>query len=157
MCPTEIIAFSDAYEKFQALNTELLGASVDSKYSHLSWLKTPRSQGGLGNVNFPLISDIEKKIAETYGVLITEGPDAGVALRGLFIIDPTGTLRQVTINALPVGRSVDETLRLLRAFQYSDESGSVCQAGWTEVTSTPALKPNPDECGEFFKAAYGDE
>ncbi|MBU0553942.1 peroxiredoxin [Myxococcota bacterium] len=129
VCPTEITAFSDNYAKFQALNTEIIGVSVDSKFSHLAWINTPRNQGGLGEINYPLVSDLNKQISADYNVLI-EG--AGVALRGLFLIDPEGTVVHQTVNALNVGRSVNETLRVVKAFQMSAETGDVCPANWDE-------------------------
>nr|ACI62508.1 thioredoxin peroxidase [Psoroptes ovis]AGS08195.1 thioredoxin peroxidase [Psoroptes ovis] len=103
VCPTEIIAFNDRLKEFHDLDTEVVAVSVDSHFSHLAWCNTPRKQGGLGDMKMPIISDLTKKISEDYGVLI---PDAGIALRGLFIIDANGIVRQITINDLPVGRSV---------------------------------------------------
>lgn len=120
VCPTEIIAFSDRIKDFEALNTSVVGVSVDSQFSHLAWINTPRKAGGLGNLEYPLLSDITKKIASDYDVLIES---EGIALRGLFIIDPKGVVRQKTINDLPVGRSVDETLRLIQAIQHFEEHG----------------------------------
>ncbi|RUP49107.1 thioredoxin-like protein [Jimgerdemannia flammicorona] len=133
VCPTEIIAFSDRIAEFKALNTAVIAASTDSEYSHLAWINTPRKQGGLGDMGIPIIADKTKKIARDYGVLIEE---EGIALRGLFIIDPKGIVRQITINDLPVGRNVDETLRLVEAFQFTDEHGEVCPAGWTKGAKT---------------------
>merc|ERR1712121_462362 len=106
---TEIIAFSDRANEFRAINAEVVGVSVDSQFTHLAWIKTPRKDGGLGPLNIPLLSDLTHKISKDYGVYLE---DAGHTLRGLFIIDGKGTLRQITMNDLPVGRSVDETLRL---------------------------------------------
>ena len=115
VCPTEIIAFSDRIQEFQDINCEVVGVSTDSHFSHLAWINQPRKQGGLGGLNYPLVSDFNKNISRDFGVLIEE---AGIALRGLFIIDPEGVVRQMSINDLPVGRSVDETLRLIKAFQF---------------------------------------
>ena len=115
VCPTEITAFSDRYADFSSKNTEVLGVSVDSQFSHLAWIQSPRNQGGLGDINYPLVADLKKEIASAYNVL---DEAEGVALRGLFIIDPEGVVRQMSINDLPVGRSVDETLRLIKAFQF---------------------------------------
>ena len=115
VCPTEITAFSDRYEEFSSKNTEVLGVSVDSQYSHLAWLQTDREAGGLGDIAYPLVSDLNKTIARDYNVL---DEDAGVAVRGLFIIDPDGVIMHATVNNLPVGRNVDETLRVLQAFQH---------------------------------------
>ena len=107
VCPTEITAFSDRYADFSSKNTEVLGVSVDSQFSHLAWIQSPRNQGGLGDIAYPLVADLKKEIASAYNVL---DEDAGVALRGLFIIDPDGVIMHATINNLPVGRNVDETL-----------------------------------------------
>eukprot|EP00128_Syssomonas_multiformis_P011528 Colp12_sorted_trinity150504_noHs@2317 len=145
VCPTEIIAFSDRIDDFRALNAEVVGVSVDSKFTHLAWTNTPRKEGGLGKVRIPLVSDLTKSIARDYGVLLE---DAGVALRGLFIVGPTGTLRQMTVNDLPVGRSVEETLRLLRAFTYTDKYGEVCPAGWQPGKDT--IIPTVRESKEYF-------
>lgn len=148
VCPTEIVAFSDRVDEFKAINAEIVGASVDSKFTHLAFINTPRNKGGLGGVKYPLLSDLSKSIAKDYGVLIEDGDDAGVTLRGLFIISPTGILRQITINDLPVGRSVDETLRLIRAFQFTDEHGEVCPANWTPGAKT--MKADPHKSQEYF-------
>jgi peroxiredoxin (alkyl hydroperoxide reductase subunit C) len=121
VCPTEIIAFSDRIDEFKKLNTEIVGVSVDSHFSHLAWTNLPRKQGGIGQIKYPLLSDLTKKVSSDYGVLL----DGGISLRGLFIIDPNQVVRQITINDLPVGRSVDETLRLIKAFQFTDKHGEV--------------------------------
>lgn len=117
VCPTEILNFSKASEEFKKLNAEILGCSIDSVYSHLAWTKE------LGELNYPLMSDITRKAANDYGILVEE---KGVALRGLYIIDPDGVLKYMVVHDLNVGRSVDETLRVLQALQ----SGELCQAGW---------------------------
>ncbi|EPY51247.1 thioredoxin peroxidase Tpx1 [Schizosaccharomyces cryophilus OY26] len=127
VCPTEIVAFSEAAAKFAERGAEVILTSTDSEYSHLAFINTPRKEGGLGGIKIPLLSDASHKISRDYGVLIE---DAGVAFRGLFLIDPNGVLRQITINDLPVGRSVDESLRLLDAFQFVEEHGEVCPANW---------------------------
>lgn len=108
VCPTEILAFSDRIDEFRKINTEVIAASVDSGFTHLAWIKTDRKAGGLGTINIPLLSDLTHRISKDYGVYID---DLGHTLRGLFIIDGNGILRQITMNDLPVGRSVDETLR----------------------------------------------
>lgn len=149
ICPTELTAFSDRIEEFRSIGADVVAASVDSKFSHYSWIQKPRSEGGLGRMELPLLSDITKQISEAYGVLLSDGPDAGVSLRGLFIIDPKGILRQITINDLSVGRSVDETLRLVRAFQYTDKHGEVCPANWRPGDET--IKPDPQGSREFFR------
>ena len=148
VCPTEIIAFSDRVEEFKKIDVEVLGCSVDSAFSHLHWINTPRNKGGLGGLKYPLLADITKSIAKDYEVLIEEGDDAGIALRGLFIISPEGKLRQKTVNDLPVGRSVDETLRLLNAFKFTDEHGEVCPANWQPGSDT--IVPNVKDSEAFF-------
>jgi peroxiredoxin 2/4 len=148
VCPTEITAFSDRHGEFAALNTEILGVSVDSQFSHLAWIQTDRKAGGVGDLNYPLVADLKKTITSDYGVLDEE---AGVALRGLFIIDKEGIVQHATINNLAVGRSVDETLRTLQAFQYTQSHpDEVCPAGWTPGAKT--MNPDPVKSKEFFAA-----
>jgi len=146
VCPTEITAFSDRIEDFKKLNCEVIGASVDSKFSHLAWVNTPRADGGLGEIKYPLVADLTKSIARDYGVLM-EGP--GIALRGLFIIDDKGVLQQQTVNNLGVGRNVDEILRLVAAFQSVAKTGEVCPANWKQGSDT--MKPDPKGSKEYFK------
>jgi len=146
VCPTEIIAFNDKLEEFRALNTEVIGVSTDSHFSHLAWINTPRKDGGLGKLNYPLLSDFKKNISRDYGVLIDS---QGVALRGLFIIDREGIIKQLSINDLPVGRSVDETLRLVKAFQFVEREGEVCPSNWTP--NSPTIKPDPVNSKEYFQ------
>jgi peroxiredoxin (alkyl hydroperoxide reductase subunit C) len=123
VCPTELTTFSDRYEDFQGIGAEVVGVSTDSVHSHRAWLKTPRDKGGVENLRYPLASDITKSVARDYGVLIE---DKGVALRGLFVIDPEGVLRYAVVHDLNVGRSADETLRVIQALQ----TGGLCQADW---------------------------
>eukprot|EP00276_Gloeochaete_wittrockiana_P006171 CAMPEP_0184656096 /NCGR_PEP_ID=MMETSP0308-20130426/15564_1 /TAXON_ID=38269 /ORGANISM="Gloeochaete witrockiana, Strain SAG 46.84" /LENGTH=198 /DNA_ID=CAMNT_0027093025 /DNA_START=52 /DNA_END=648 /DNA_ORIENTATION=+ len=138
VCPTEIIAFSEKAEAFKAAGAELAAISVDSKFTHLAWLQTPRKQGGLGGLKIPIISDLTHQISKDYGVYIEED---GHTFRGLFIIDPKGILRQITVNDTPVGRSVDEALRLVQAFVYTDEYGEVCPADWHPGKETMIADP----------------
>ncbi|CAO3702676.1 unnamed protein product [Rhizopus stolonifer] len=145
VCPTELLAFSDRVEEFRELNAEVVGISVDNVHSHLAWTNVPRKQGGLGAINIPLVSDIKKDISTNYNVLI---PEEGLALRGLFVIDPKGTLRIANIHDLPIGRSVDETLRVIEAIKFTDEHGEVCPANWTKGGKT--IKPNPKGSLEYF-------
>lgn len=145
VCPTEIIAFSDRADEFKKLNCQVIGASVDSHFCHLAWINTPKKQGGLGPMNIPLISDPKRTIAQDYGVLKA---DEGISFRGLFIIDDKGILRQITINDLPVGRSVDEIIRLVQAFQFTDKHGEVCPAGWKPGSDT--IKPDVNKSKEYF-------
>jgi len=148
VCPTEIVAFSDRVEEFQAIGCEVLCCSTDSTYSHLAWTEKSRKEGGLGKMNIPMLADLNHNISRDYGVLLEE---EGIALRGLFVIDGKGILRQVTVNDLPVGRSVDETLRLVQAFQFTDVHGEVCPAGWKPGAST--MKADPIGSKEYFKKA----
>jgi peroxiredoxin 2/4 len=128
VCPTEIIAFSDRYAEFEALNTEIFGISVDSEFAHLAWIETERKMGGIGDINYPLISDLKKEISMAYNVL---DPLLGAALRGLFIVDRSGIIQYATINNLSFGRSVDETLRVLQAIQHVQAHPSeVCPVDW---------------------------
>ena len=149
VCPTEIIAFNDKVKEFEKRNAVVLGVSVDSQYTHLAWINTPRKQGGLGGLDYPLVSDLTKKIAADYGVLTVDG---AVALRGLFLIDRDGIVRHALVNDLPIGRSVDEALRILDALQHFEVHGEVCPANWQEGART--IKPSPDESKEFFGAEY---
>ena len=123
VCPTELTSFSDRYDDFEGIGAAVIGVSTDSVHSHRAWLKTPRDKGGVEDLRYPLASDITKSVARDYGVLIEE---KGVALRGLFVIDPEGTLRYAVIHDLNVGRSADETLRVIQALQ----TGGLCQAEW---------------------------
>ncbi|CAI5726170.1 unnamed protein product [Hyaloperonospora brassicae] len=152
VCPTEIIAFSEKAAAFRELGCEVLGCSVDSKFSHLAWTNTPRKQGGLGALEIPLLADFNKEIATAYDVLIDAGDDIGATFRGLFIIDREGKLRQSTVNDCPVGRNVDEILRLVEAFQFTDEHGEVCPANWKKGGKT--IKPSVAESKEYFAAAH---
>lgn len=147
VCPTEITAFSDNFSKFAELNTEILGVSVDSEFSHLAWLQTERDAGGLGDLNYPLISDLKKEISAAYNVLT----DEGIALRGLFIIDKEGLIQYATINNLAFGRSVDETLRVLQAIQHVQTNPEeVCPANWQPGEKT--MIPDPIRSKDYFSA-----
>ncbi|HEV7731553.1 MAG TPA: peroxiredoxin [Candidatus Binatia bacterium] len=145
VCPTEILAYNDRADEFRKLGAEIVGASVDSEYSHLAWINTPRKEGGISGVTIPLLADLNKKIAADYGVLL---PD-GVALRGTFVIDPKGILRTITIHDLPVGRSVDEALRQVQAIKFADEHGEVCPANWEP--GKDSMKADPKGSKEYFK------
>jgi len=123
VCPTELTTFSDRYEDFEGIGAEVIGVSTDSVHSHRAWLKTPRDKGGVEGLKYPLASDITKRVASDYGVLID---DKGIALRGLFVIDPEGILRYAVIHDLNIGRSAEETLRVIQALQ----TGGLCQAEW---------------------------
>ena len=146
VCPTEITAFSDRVKDFEALNCQVLGCSIDSQFSHLAWINTPRTQGGLGGLDYPLIADVTKDIARSYNVLT---PD-GVTLRGLFLINPEGGIAYQVVHDLGVGRSVDETLRVLEGFQHHMETGEVCPANWAKGGKT--MKPDPKGSQEYFNS-----
>jgi len=147
VCPTEIIAFSDAAAEFQKRNVQLMSCSVDSHFTHLAWRNTSRNEGGLGDIQYPMLADLDKKIAEDYGVLLA----GGIALRGLFLIDKEGTVRHQLVNDLPLGRSVDEALRLVDALQFFEENGEVCPANWKQGDLT--IKPSPADSREYFEKA----
>ncbi|CAH0493746.1 unnamed protein product [Peronospora farinosa] len=149
VCPTEICAFSDRVEDFEKLNTQVLGASTDSKFSHLAWINTPRKKGGLGEMNIPLVADVTKDLCTKYQVTVEDGDEVGVAFRGLFIIDKEGILRQITINDLPIGRNVDEVLRLIDAFQFHEEHGDVCPANWKKGGQT--MTANSKDSLKYFE------
>jgi peroxiredoxin 2/4 len=148
VCPTEILAFSDRLGEFKKLGAEVLGASVDSKYSHLAWTEKRREEGGIKGLAYPLLEDLGKELAEEYGVLAEDGR---VALRGLFVIDPDGVVQHATINNNSVGRSVDETLRVLQAFQFVRENGEVCPADWKP--GTKAMTADWEKSKEYFSTA----
>ncbi len=148
VCPTEIIAFSDAASQFEALGVQLLGCSIDSHYTHLAWRERPRTAGGLGDIQYPLVADLDKKIAEAYDVLLP----AGIALRGLFLIDKEGVVQHQVVNNLPLGRSVEEALRMVKALQYFEQHGEVCPANWQE--GKPGMKADPKASQEYFSATY---
>jgi len=146
VCPTELVAFSEAAEKFEAINTKLVAVSVDSQYTHLAWTKTAKKDGGVESLNYPLVADLDKSISQNYGVLL----DIGIALRGLFIIDNNFKVRHISMNDLPVGRNVNEVLRLVKAFQFTDEHGEVCPANWESGSKT--MKPDPEGSKEYFNS-----
>ncbi len=135
VCPTELIAFDRAKAQFEALNTELVAVSIDSAYSHFAWRNMPRKDGGVGQLAYPMVSDLAKSISRSYGIL----KDESIALRGLFLIDREGIVRHELVNDLPLGRSVEETLRLVEALQFFEANGEVCPANWHK--GDEAVKP----------------
>lgn len=146
VCPSEIIAFDAALEKFHKKNAEVIGVSVDSHFTHLAWKNTPRDQGGIGQIRYPLVADLKKQIALDYGILL----DDGIALRGLFLIDKAGVVRHALVNDLPLGRNVDEALRLLDALQFVEAHGEVCPANWHE--GQEAMKPTTEGVAKYLAA-----
>eukprot|EP00602_Paraphysomonas_sp_CaronLab_P009052 CAMPEP_0185024278 /NCGR_PEP_ID=MMETSP1103-20130426/7277_1 /TAXON_ID=36769 /ORGANISM="Paraphysomonas bandaiensis, Strain Caron Lab Isolate" /LENGTH=173 /DNA_ID=CAMNT_0027557199 /DNA_START=223 /DNA_END=744 /DNA_ORIENTATION=+ len=155
VCPTELISFSERNSEFLNANTQVLAVSTDSHHTHLAWSRTPRSEGGVGDLNIPLVADTSKTISQSYGVLVNDENDDmyGAALRGLFIVDPNGFIRSIQINDDQVGRSVEETLRILKAFQWADSHpGEACPASW--VPGQDTIKTNPYEAKEYFKTHF---
>jgi alkyl hydroperoxide reductase subunit AhpC len=155
VCPTEIQAFSDAAAHFKALNCNVVAVSTDTVHTHLAWIQTPKSKGGLGPMAIPVLGDQTKEVSRAYGVLIVDPADGdcGLALRGTYIIDGTKKVRNVTVNDCAVGRSVDETLRLVQAFQYADANGEVCPAGWKPGAKT--MFADPVKSKAYFAEVHG--
>ncbi|MGA2151003.1 MAG: peroxiredoxin [Geobacteraceae bacterium] len=146
VCPSEILAFNKRLAEFKARNCEVIGVSVDSKFTHLAWKNTPVDQGGIGNIQYPLVADLKKEIAKDYGVLFES---AGVALRGLFLIDTKGIVRHALINDLPLGRNVAEALRMVDALQFVETHGDqVCPANWEE--GAEAMKPTAEGVADYL-------
>jgi len=144
VCPSEILAFDRKLEDFKKKDCELIGVSVDSHFTHLAWKETGVEQGGIGSIQYPLVSDLKKEIADQYGVL----HDGSVALRGLFLIDKEGVVRHAVVNDLPLGRNVDEALRMLDALRFIEEHGEVCPANWHE--GEEAMKPTAEGVAEYL-------
>jgi len=144
VCPSEIIAFDKKLDEFKKRDCEVIGISVDSHFTHLAWKMTPPDKGGIGQVKFPLVADLKKQIAEAYGVLF----DGAVALRGLFLIDKAGVVRHALINDLPLGRNVDEALRILDALQFTEKHGEVCPANWRQ--GEDGMKPTADGVASYL-------
>jgi peroxiredoxin (alkyl hydroperoxide reductase subunit C) len=145
VCPSEILAFNKKLDEFKKRNCEVIGVSVDSKFTHLAWKNTKLEDGGIGNIQYPLVADITKSIADSYGILF----NSAVALRGLFLIDTKGIIRHSVINDLPLGRSVDEAIRMVTALQFVETHGDqVCPANWTE--GEEAMKPTADGVASYL-------
>ncbi len=144
VCPSEIIAFDKALEQFRAKNCEVIGVSIDSQFSHWAWRNTPVNEGGIGNVQYPLVADLDKKISRQYGVLL----DMGVALRGTFLIDKEGVVRHAVVNDLPLGRSIDEALRMVDALEFHESHGDVCPANWKE--GEEAMTPTAEGVAKYL-------
>ena len=144
VCPSEIIAFDKKLKEFQDRNCEVVGVSVDSHFTHLAWKNTPVEKGGIGNVQYPLVADLTKSISKSYGVLF----DKAIALRGLFLIDKEGIVRHALVNDLPLGRNVDEAIRVLDALQFTEEHGEVCPANWNK--GDDAMKPSAEGVAEYL-------
>lgn len=148
VCPTELHAFQERLEDFEQRETQLIGCSVDSPHCHLAWLNTPKSEGGIQGITYPIVSDLNKTIAAAYDVLM---PGEGISYRGLFLIDREGNVKHQVVNDLPLGRSVDETLRTLDALIYSEKHGEVCPADWR--TGEKSLQANQEGLRKYFAFA----
>lgn len=144
VCPSEIIAFDKALSRFKEKNAEVIGVSIDSHFTHLAWKNTPVDKGGIGQVQYPLVADLNKNVSRDYGVLV----DDSVALRGLFLIDKEGIVRHALVNDLSLGRNVDEALRILDALKFTEEHGEVCPANWKD--GDEAMKPTSDGVAEYL-------
>ena len=144
VCPTEILAFEERIEDFRRRDCQVVGLSVDSHFTHLAWRKTPKDAGGIGQIRFPLIADLDKNIARSYGVLLNDS----VALRGLFLIDREGIVRHATVNDLPLGRNVDEALRMLDALRFHETRGEVCPANWQD--GEPGMAPTDEGVAKYL-------
>lgn len=150
VCPSEIIAFDNRLEEFKNRNVEVIGVSVDSHFSHIAWKNTAINNGGIGQIKYPLVADLTKNIARDYDVLINDA----VALRGTFLIDQDGTVRHQIINDLPLGRSIDEALRMVDALKFHQENGEVCPAGWNK--GRKGMKPSSKGVAEYLASHSGD-
>lgn len=146
VCPTELHAFQEKLKEFEKRNAQVIGCSIDSCFSHVAWLSSPKSKGGIQGVTYPIVSDIHKSISRAFHVLKEED---GIAYRGLFLIDRDGVVRHQLVNDLPIGRSVDEVLRILDALIFHEQNGEVCPANWR--AGAKAMKPNEQGLAEYFK------
>jgi len=144
VCPSEIIAFDHRLDEFKSRGIEVIGVSVDSQFSHFAWKETPVNKGGIGMVRYPLVADLTKEISKSYDVLL----DGGVALRGSFLIDKDGTVRHAVINDLPLGRNIDEMIRMVDAMLFTNEHGEVCAAGWQ--AGDEGMKPDADGVADYL-------
>jgi peroxiredoxin (alkyl hydroperoxide reductase subunit C) len=148
VCPSEILAFDSKVKEFEARHTALIGVSVDSQFTHFAWRDTPVAKGGIGPIGYPLVADLDKNIARAYGVLLNDA----VALRGLFLIDKQGVVRHALVNDLPLGRSVDEALRLVDALQFHEQHGDVCPANWKQ--GDQGMKPTAAGVADYLSKKY---
>lgn len=155
VCPTEIVQFSDKKAEFDKLDCQVIACSIDSHFCHKEWTKKDRKKGGLGEMQIPMLADVSKDISKDYGCLIEDGGDAGVAFRATYIIDKEGILRHQTISDLPVGRNADEFIRLVQAFQYTDEYGEVCPASWKPGAATMHADPESKKTEEYWDKTHG--
>ena len=150
VCPTELIAFSKRIKEFESRDVQVIGCSIDSKFTHVAWRNTPVEEGGIGAVTYPLVADIKHEICQAYDV---EFEQAGVAYRGSFLIDRDGKVRHQVVNDLPLGRNVDEMLRMVDALQFTEKYGEVCPAGWNK--GDEGMKPNAEGVASYLKDKAG--
>lgn len=146
VCPSELIAFDHRYEEFKKRGVEVVGVSIDSEFTHNAWRNTPTENGGIGAVKYALAADVKHEIAKAYGI---EHPEAGVALRASFLIDKNGVVRHQVVNDLPLGRNIDEMLRMVDALQFHEEHGEVCPAQWEK--GKEGMKDNPEGVAKYLK------
>jgi peroxiredoxin (alkyl hydroperoxide reductase subunit C) len=146
VCPSELIAFDHRLESFTERGINVIGVSVDSQFSHFAWKNTPVNQGGIGQVRYPLVADLNKQISRDYDVLLGDS----VALRGSFLLDKDGTVRHAVINDLPLGRNIDEMLRMIDAMLFTNEHGEVCPAGWAKGDA--GMKASTEGVAEYLSA-----
>ncbi len=146
VCPSELIAFDHRYEEFKKRGVEVVGVSIDSQFTHNAWRNTPTENGGIGAVKYALAADVKHEIAQAYGI---EHPEAGVALRASFLIDKNGVVRHQIVNDLPLGRNIDEMLRMVDALQFHEEHGEVCPAQWEK--GKEGMKDNPEGVAKYLK------
>ena len=146
VCPTELHAFQQKYDEFAKRDVEVVGVSVDSHYSHFAWVNTPKQSGGIEGVRYPLVADLTKSISKDYDVLLEDG---SVALRGFFLIDKEGVVQHQVVNNLPLGRNVDEAIRMVDALQFFEANGEVCPANWNK--GDKSMVPTDDGLKDFFK------
>ncbi|MEI6034080.1 MAG: peroxiredoxin [Verrucomicrobiae bacterium] len=146
VCPTELHAFQDSLEEFRKRGVELIGCSIDSVYSHLAWLATPKKLGGIEGVEYPIVSDLQRTISSDYDVLSSDG----MTYRGLFLIDREGIVRHQVINDLPLGRNVDEAIRMVDALQHFEKHGEVCPANWSK--GKDAMKPSKEGTADYLSS-----
>ena len=157
VCPTEICAFNDASDNFAKINTVVVGASCDSQFVHREWALRERKQGGLAPCKIPLIADHAHEVSKIFGCYIKHGPNAGVTFRATYIIDPKGVLRHMSVNDLMVGRSTDEIMRLVQAFQFTDEHGEVCPSNWKPGKKAMKPKAGDPDLKKYFEEEMGKE
>jgi peroxiredoxin (alkyl hydroperoxide reductase subunit C) len=149
VCPSELVAFHNRIKEFQGRKTQVVGCSVDSQFTHLAWTNTPVEQGGVGKLAYPLVADLNKNIARAFDVLLNEA----VALRGSFLIDEQGVVRHQVVNDLPLGRNIDEMLRMIDALDFHKQHGEVCPAGWTK--GKPGMKASKEGVASYLAANAG--